>query len=1197
MAAARRERASHRGDGGFFRFVVQRPVAVSMVVMAVLVFGLISFNRLPLTLMPDISYPSVTLHSEFEGAAPEEVEQYVTRPLEQALSVTGNMVSMSSLSRAGQSQLSIEFAWDTNMDLAIQEVREKLDNVWLPVEVARPLILRYDPSLDPMIRIGFTSERMPLDELRQLAEDVVKRELEKVRGVAAVKVKGGLEEEIRVELDEQAISLRGLNLQTISRQLASENVNLAGGNLKEGRTEYIVRVLSEYQSVQEIAETRIQAGPDTWVRLGDIGRVYRGSRDPDVLTRVDGLPSVEIEIQKEADANIVQVANTVRLALFGPTREPAAPVDSLAARQDSMALAASTDKPAAKGGPGGRRFGPGGGGGDERSWWLSARLGEQGIQTHLLADQSRFIQGSINELRSTAIMGGLLAVIVLFIFLRSAYTTFIVALTIPFSVIAAFGPVQLAGLSLNIMSLGGLALGIGMLVDNAIVVLESIFRCREEGDSVVEAAIRGTSEVGGAVFASTLTTVAVFLPMVFVQGIAGQIFGDLARVVVYSLSASLLLALTFIPMLAALQPSADAESGRGRWSGPFHRAWLLTPLAGWTLLRGFWSTSKAFTHGRFRWLRLVAFPVVLLLLLARAVVLFLVELVLRLVGGALFLVFYLASLLGRGLLRLTEWLGRRLEGSGRGPFARLADFYPRALAAALRHRIELIGSVLALFVVCVVFILPRVGTELMPTVHQGEFHVDLSWPVGTPIERSADLAGRVEHFLHGQPEVASLATVTGGDERASMDRETGGHIARITVRLNESRDPAASEQAVLGRLRPFLATQPEMDSRITYPVLFSFKTPIEVQLLGYDLHDLNTGNRMVMEELAHMDGLVDLNTSLRPGNPELRITYQREALNRLGLNLKTVAELVRGKILGDVDTEFRDLDRRVDVRVKLREGDLEGADAVRSLVINPGQPVAIPLSAVADVEMAEGPSEIRREDQERSAVIRANLRDRDLGTTLVELESRLSRLPLPDGTRVQVVGQSQEMQRSLNSLYGALLLAIFLVYVVMASQFESLLHPLVILFSVPFAFIGVIGALWMMNVPISVVVFLGAILLVGIVVNNAIILVDTINLLRSRGMELGSAVIQAGSLRLRPIMMTTGTTVLGLIPMALGAGDASEMRAPLAITVIVGLTTSTLLTLFVVPSLYSLLEHRGALAEVELPTHADSVPGGVPHET
>jgi HAE1 family hydrophobic/amphiphilic exporter-1 len=1165
----------------YYRFVVQRPVAVTMMVLAVLVFGLISFKRLPLALMPDISYPSVTLQSEFEGAAPEEVEQYVTRPLEQALSVTGNMVGMSSISRAGQGQLTLEFAWDTDMDQAIQEIREKLDNVWLPEGVERPLILRYDPSLDPMIRIGLTSGVMPADELRQLAEDVVKRELEKVRGVAAVKVKGGLEEEIRVDLDEREIALRGLDLQAISRQLAAENVNLAGGNLKEGRTEYIVRVLSEYKTVAEIAATRIQAAPGTWVQLSDIGRVYRGVRDPDMLTRVNGLPSVEIEIQKEADANIVQVAGTVRLALFGPAR---APQDSLVRADSSATAVAKTDQP----GPRHRRRGGGGPGGgppaeDSRPWWLSARLGEQGISTHLLADQSRFIEGSINELKSTAISGGLLAVVVLFLFLRSAYTTLIVALTIPFSLIAAFGPVQLAGLSLNIMSLGGLALGVGMLVDNAIVVLESIFRCREEGDGIVEAAVRGTGEVGGAVIASTLTTVAVFLPMVFVDGVAGQIFGDLARVVVYSLSASLLLALTFIPMLAALQKGTGAAATPEQ---PFLKTWLRSPMGGWSGLKSLKRDCLAFHRGGRRRLRALLWPLSPLVLGLRALLLLVVEGLLRITAGLGYLLLWVLVRAGRGLLGLANGLGNRLGGQGRGPFARVSDLYPRALAAVLRHRLAVIGGVLALFVACVGLVLPRVGTELMPTVHQGEFHLDLAWPVGTPIERSADLAGRVEDFLGQQPEVASLATVAGGDERSSMDRETGSHIVRITVRLNAGRNPAQDEQAVMDRLRPFLETQPELDSRITYPVLFSFKTPVEVQLLGYELEALQTGNRRVLAAMEEVPGLVDLNSSLRPGNPELRITYDRAALGRLGLSLKTVAERVRGKVLGDVDTEFRDLDRRVDVRVRLAEADLQGTEAVRSLIINPGQPVPVPLSAVAAVELNEGPSEIRREDQERSAVIRANLEGRDLGSTLLELEQRLSRLALPDGLRVQVVGQSQEMESSLNSLYAALLLAVFLVYVVMASQFESLLHPLVILFSVPFAFVGVILALWLLQVPLSVVVFLGAILLVGIVVNNAIILVDTINLLRSRGIELGEAVIRAGSLRLRPILMTTGTTVLGLVPMALGAGDAAEMRAPLALTVIVGLASSTLLTLFVVPAVYMTLERhrRPAAGEPAVPS-------------
>ncbi len=1171
MTAARRgpQEPPEEGRWGFYRFVVNRPVAVTMLVLAVLVFGLISFNRLPLTLMPDISYPSITLRSEFEGAAPEEVEQYVTRPLEQALAVIGNMVSMSSASRAGQSELMIEFAWDTDMDQAIQEVREKLDNVWLPVEVERPLILRYDPSLDPVMRIGVTSESMDLEELRILCEDVVKRELEKTGGVAAVKVQGGLEEEIRVELVEKEISLRGLDLQNISRQLSAENVNLAGGNLKEGRTEYVVRVLSEYKSVEEIADTRIRTGSDSWVRLGDIGRVYRGARDPDVITRVDGVPSVEIEVHKEADANVVRVAESVRQRLFGPSGQPPQPPQPgpAVAEADSSAAADSSGAAVAQAG--------GGGHGNWKPWWLSAVLAERGIQTHLLADQSTFIQGAIDELKGTALFGGLFAVLVLFLFLRSAYTTLIVALAIPLSVVAAFGPMQLSALSLNIMSLGGLALGIGMLVDNAIVVLESIFRCREEGDDVVQAAIRGTGEVGGAVFASTLTTIAVFFPMVFVEGIAGQIFGDLSRVVVYSLTASLILALSFIPMLAALHMKTGRASSVEK-PAPFHRAFLLQPLKAMRVFRALfrgpvgWCAAGSGVTGLLRWPLL---PLLLVIQLLRALLLLVVELVLRLAGALAYLVMGLFGLLAFLLVRATNGLGALLGRSGRS-LGGLGTVYPRLLGRCLRHRTEVMAFVVLAFAVCVWQVLPRLGQELMPVVHQGEFHLDMVYPVGTPIERTAESLRPIEDFLEQQPQVASLATVVGGDDRAAMDREIGEHIARITVRLHESDDPEQSEQTVLARLRPFLDRLPELESRVSYPVLFSFRTPIEIQLRGYELHDLAQANEQTLAALRSVPGLADLNSSLRPGNPELKISYRREALNRLQLDLQQVAELVRAKILGNVDTEFRDEDRRVDVRVKLRDPDLLGVDAIRGLVINPGQPVPVPLSAVADVSLAEGPSEVRREDQERSAVIRANLADRDLGSAIIDIRRTLDGLVLPEGIRTQVVGQSQEMARSMNSLYMALMLAIFLVYVVMASQFESLLHPLVILFSVPLAFVGVMLALWAFNMPLSVVVFLGAILLVGIVVNNAIILVDTINLKRSQGEPTVQAIIHAGSLRLRPILMTTGTTVLGLLPMALGAGEASEMRAPMAITVIVGLLSSTLLTLLVVPTLYSLLEVR-----------------------
>jgi hydrophobic/amphiphilic exporter-1 (mainly G- bacteria), HAE1 family len=1173
--------ATDRGNTSsysFFKFVVERPVAVTMLVLAVLVFGMISLGRLPLTLMPDISYPSVTLRTSFDGAAPEEVEQFVSRPIEQVMGVVGNKISIISVSRSNESEVVVEFGWDTDMDVAIQEIREKLEMVRLPDGADRPLILRYDPALDPVIRIGLSRSQKRLGKnkksqnantfnsemraLRFVAEDLVKRELEKMPGVAAVKVRGGLEEEIRVELDERELSPRSLSIQNITSQLARENVNLAGGNLKEGKSEYAVRVLSEFASIEDIAAMRIKTQDGAWIKLADIANVSRGNKEAKEITRVNGVPSVEIEIHKEADANIVKVASAMRWRLFGPsgiTKEklPATPADSTS----SLSEKSATDKPdKKKRGRGGR--GPG------KPWWLSGVLAQNGLQLNLLSDQSTFIQASLDELRNTALLGGLFAIMVLFIFLRSVPATVIVALAIPLSVIAAFGPMKMAGLSLNIMSLGGLALGIGMLVDNSIVVLESIFRCRQEGDSRHKAAIRGTGEVGQAVFASTLTTVAVFFPMVFVEGVAGQVFGDMAKVVVYSLSASLVLALSFIPMLSALGSNSSSNTDAAPTRERLLKLFIFSRLNCLDHIVRDWKFLKEWRQGIFKSIIWIFSP---LYLGVRFILHLLSDLILRIIAFTFWLLFQIVLHTGGALGWLLGMLSTVI-GKLAVPFETAGRFYPGLLSSVLRHPFRVILPAIILVALVGFKMVPNLGSELMPEVHQGEFHIELRLPLGTPLERTAARAEIVEEYLRNRAEIASVALMAGQESSGGLGQDQGEHLARLTVRLIKSSNPLLLEQQLLTDLRPFLEQLPEVNSRVSYPVLFSFKTPIEILINGHELSTLRQTTGEILNLLEDVAGLTDVNSGAQDGNPEVRIRYDRNALGRLGLNLQNVARLVRNKVLGQIGTEFRDGDRQLDIRVKLNDLNLKGMSAIRDLVINPGQSIAIPLSAVAEVSLDEGPAEIRRVDQERCAVIQANISGRDLGNVLQDIENSLNDYRFPEGTDWVIKGQSREMQKSLGSLKMALLLAIFLVYVVMASQFESLFHPLVILFSIPLAFVGVIPVLYLSNTPVSVLVFLGGIMLVGIVVNNAIILVDTINLQRRKGLERYDAVIKAAHLRLRPILMTTATTVLGLLPMAIGFGEGAEMRRPMAITVIAGLLSSTFLTLLLVPVLYDRFE-------------------------
>ena len=1292
-----------------FSITTRRPVAILMVVLAVCVFGWVSYQRLSLNLMPDISYPTLTVRTEYPGTAPEEVETLLSRPLEQELGIVPHLVNISSISKAGQSDIILEFEWDTDMNVMSQEVREKADRVFLPQDAKKPLLLRYDPSLDPIMRIGLHGPQ-DLFALRYLAEHEIKRELEALAGVAAVKVKGGLEEEIHVALNERQIAVMGLDIAQVNQRLAQNNVNLPGGNLREGQVEYLIRTLNEFKTVEEIANLIVAKQGDAEVYLRDIAEVSRSHRDREIITRVNGAESVEIEIYKEADANIVAVAEQVRNTLYGlpPQR----------AYVEQLALEANKEGEEEEEGEDGEE-------GEEKedegededkeeeeedeevadeddgekkdlkaekqdaarkaiehlrmTDFISHRLPE-GAKLEQLSDQSGFIKNSIAEVQTSALIGGGMAVLVLFIFLRNVVHTLIIGLTIPVSIVATFAPMFMFDVSLNIMSLGGLALGIGMLVDNSIVVLESIFRCREEGDDLVKATVRGTSEVGTAVFASTLTTITVFFPIVFVEGVAGQIFGDMALTVVFSLLASLGVALFFIPMLASRQLNTDsglaAQIGRSDFLRlqAFDRAravfseegslwsklprvalalpymiyeillrvllaavtlvaavlkaafvlvaellwWLIKPVehfwikrdrtfqtwigswaaetrvGKWTFFERVWPGILGFEtpqiladtlarywrylvgSKRLIWkiLKAILLPLVIVYVVA---VRFVLGTALRLVGIVLHVALMLVGLvlvlalflLGMVLMPVFLPVLFLFEQG----FGLIQRGYPLLLRWALNQRLLVVGGALAAMVFCSEKLLPELGTELIPQVHQAEFNLDLSLPVGTPLEKTAEIVRTIEAIVQQQPEVERLATTVGTDRSASSSSEEGEHTAQITIRMTEGAN-AEQEDILIRRLRQLVNDIPEIEVEVSHPALFSFKTPVEVEVRGYNLRELRQLSLEAESRMATLPGLVDVKSSLQAGNPELQISYKRDRLAAYGLSLRNVAELVRHKVQGKVATDFRQDERQIDVLVRLREEDRLGLDELRRLIVNPNGEIPIPLSAVADIRVNEGPSEIRRIDQQRAAVVTANIQGVDLGTASALIHDELGRMDFPTGFDFLISGQNEEMETSMQSLYFALGLAIFLVYVVMASQFESLVHPFVIMFTVPLALIGVVLALYVAQVPLSVVVFIGLIMLAGIVVNNAIVLVDYINTLRRTGMEKTEAIVQAGAVRLRPIAMTTATTVLGLLPMALGLGEGAEIRTPMALTVIAGLVSSTFLTLVVIPTVYSLVDRR-----------------------
>ncbi len=1116
-----------------------------MVFTAAVVFGLFSMGRLPVTLMPELTYPSLTVRTEYPGAAPEEIENEISRPIEEALGVIGGLSRVTSVSRAGLSDVTLEFLWGTDMGIAAQETLERLDLVFLPREAERPLILRFDPALDPIMELslsgagpGFAGEA-GLRRLRRIADLQVKRALEPIPGVAAVRVRGGLEEEYHVLIRKDALSRTGLSIQTVIDRLRQENINVAGGTLKEGRIEYMVRALNEYTDLAEVGETVVARVNDREIRIKDLGTVLRSHREREILTRTQGAESVQIDIYKEADANIVAVAHAVARA---------------------VGELPDADRPAAAARPAGDRMN------------LAERLHRtEGATLRIVADRSGFIENSIREVRNAVLVGGLLAIVVLYLFLGEPRTTAIIGVSIPVSVLVSFAPLHLMGVSLNIMSLGGLALGIGMLVDNSIVVLESIFRCREEGDSLAAAAIRGTAEVRGAVVASTLTTVAVFLPMIFVQGVAGQTFGDLSIAVVTSLLASLAVALWLIPMLASR--TAPAVDPRG-----------MTPRRGLSSWRRFRADLAGAPRGR----RVVMLPWFALCMVVGVTL----ELIGLVIAGVLMVLLGLVA----GVLRpLARWIGRTLLAPPARVVSsacqRLQESYP-----AFVHRLLARPSgVLALASVCALstwWMASRLRTEFIPEVHQGEFTLEVDLPVGTPLEETVATLTPVENaILASLDEIESVLVTFGYDVTNIKRSDEGEHTARFKIVLRDSPDPAATEQRVLERLRARFTDVPDAQVRLVRPVLFTTERPVVVEIRTDELPRLKSLSDEVHAALQNLPQLADVETTLRRGAPEIQVTYHRDRLAHYGLSLGTVARQVRDMVKGFEATRFTLKDRRIPVVVRLAEEDRAQVEDIGRLTVNPGGDHPIPLAAVADLQVGEGPSEIRRIDGQRVAVIQGSLGNASLGAAVQAIREQLqTRFSWPPEATYAIRGQNEEWERSRGSLWLALGLSLFLVYVIMAAQFESLAQPLIIMASIPLAFFGSVAGLFLTGTPVSVMVFLGLIILAGVVVNNAIVLVDCANQLRARGLPLAGAIAAAGRIRLRPILLTTATTVLGLLPMALGLGEGSEIRTPLARTIIFGLITSTLLTLVVIPLMYHLAENarERLLRAAPLP---DALPG------
>ena len=1109
-------------------FSTRRRVTVAMVTISFLLFGLIALGNLKVNLLPDLSYPTLTVRTEYTGAAPTEIETLITEPVEEAVGVVKGLRKLKSVSRTGQSDVVLEFAWGTDMDRAGLEVRDKMESLQLPLEAKPPVLLRFNPSTEPIIRVALSSKAEG-DELRQLsilrryADDDLKKKLEPVLGVAAVKVGGGLEDEIQVLVDQQKLAQLNLPIATITQRLGQENINISGGRLEEGSQRYLVRTVNQFSTVDQIREllvTTSSGGNDAAadaamqmarvaaasgsadamaaaasvqstsagnsstvaggkaVRLKDIAEVVQGHKEREAIIRLDGREAVELAIYKEGDANTVATADAIHERL--ETIKKQVPPD---------------------------------------------------IELTVIDDQSTFIRKAISDVKMDAVIGGLLAILVIFLFLRDGWSTFVIGLSLPISIITTFFFMGQLGLSLNVMSLGGLALATGLVVDDSIVVLESIAKARERGLGILQAAIVGTGEVSMAVVASTLTTVAVFLPLVFVEGIAGQLFRDQALTVAIAIAISLAVAMTLIPMLSALR----GKPGESFPEEPAHPQWQ--PTSKWQ--KPVATTRRGIGAG---------------------------------IGGLVYGIAWLVVRAWRGLVAVVGPVMRKASDLAMAPYARAERGYLKLLPAAMGRPVVVLGSATAAFVLALLLV-PLLGADLIPQLAQNRFDMTVKLPPGTPLRETDALVRELQKKHAGTEGIHALYGVSGSGTRLDASpTESGDNIGKLNI-VMVGGGSEKLEASMSAALRESMQDHPSAQVDFSRPELFSFSMPLEIELSGPDLETIRTAGQKMAALLRANPHYTDVSSTVEQGFPEIQIHFDQQRAAAFGLTTRQIADAVVSKVRGDVATRYSFRDRKIDVLVRVKEGDRGSVDDIRNLTINAGG-TSVRLGSVADVVSTMGPSEIHRADQVRVAVVSSNLQDIDLGSAVLEVQQLVADNPLGAEVRMHIGGQGEELSDSIRSLLFAFGLAIFLVYLVMASQFESLLHPFVILFTIPLAMVGAVLALLMTRSPVSVVVFIGLILLVGLVTKNAIILIDKVNQLREAGVAKREALVEGARSRLRPIVMTTLSTLFGFLPLALAFGEGAEVRSPMAITVIGGLLVSTLLTLLVIPVVYDLLDRR-----------------------
>ncbi len=1018
------------------RFAIKRPIFTSMVTLMVIIIGAVSLTRLSIDLMPEITFPTISIRTEYENANPEIVEELVTRPIEEAMAAVPGAEEVTSTSSEGNSNVTVKFSWSTDLDAASSDVRDRLDRVIgrLPDDAERPTLFKFDLASMPIVFMGVSSEMDPV-ELKKLLEDDIKFRLESIPGVASLNIFGGRDREISVDVDPYRLRALDISLNRVMAVLKLANINRPAGYVDSGNYEITLRAPGEFESVEEVADTVIAMRDGAPIRIRDIATVHDGAARVRRIARIDGREGVRMSITKQSGSNTVEVAAKV-MAEFDRVRQE---FPHLNIKQ--------------------------------------------------IMNSADYINNSISNVSTSALIGGGLAIVIILLFLRNVLSTLVIAVSIPVSVIATFALLFWEGLTLNLMTLGGLALGVGMLVDNSIVVLENIYRIRdEEGLPPDEAAEKGTNEVIGAIIASTLTTIVVFLPVGFMRGMAGVMFSQLAIVVAFSLICSLVAAIMIVPMLAAK--------------------------------------------------------------------------IMRLQSGLK------QSAAMQRMFNVSEAALRRIENE-----------YKLAIDWCLDRRWMTL-AITALVLAGSIALVTKIDAEMMPKTDEGYFIINAEMDTGVRLDLMSERIRYIENVVMAEvPELTALISTIGGSWWQGVATHQATLNARLGTREERMRAGLRSTEQVASDLRKRFENLPGMTVRINEGSSFLGRgagggaEPVSVEIRGYDLEIGGEIAKQVKGILDTISGVVDARITREGGVPEALIHIDRQKAADLGLWVEDIATFLEICMAGKEAAQFREMGKEYPINVRLRDSENMTLDQILSMSIPNLNGLQVSLRNVIALESDSGPNIIERKNQQRMYNVKAALSGRALGSAMDEIKEALQVIPMPSGFSLDYGTDYEDQLEMMEDLSMGFVLALILVYMVMACQFESLRDPFVVMFSVPLAAIGVFGLLFVTGTTINMQSLLGCVMLAGIVVNNAIILVDYANLLRRRdGYSVRGALEEAGRRRLRPILMTALTTALGLVPLAMGWGDGGEAQAPMARAVVGGLMSSTFITLLIIPVVYSLFE-------------------------